>query len=167
MCKTGSEKPHIWWTWREKYVGGSENIFKRVFKGEFCSLFIVFSLVWHLLCGFSCFPKLSCTESTAPITLIGSVNILTNSVGLFYLSFSQMYNLTLPRQPASPQHLRLLSLELITWRRILPCSEIRNWFITQKRRLYLCFSFRSSWGEKKYIGIFINVAKIKGNKILP
>lgn len=101
------------------------NVFPKVdFVLCFCCLCCLF--VWHLLCWFSCFPKLSCTESTAPITLIRSVNILTSSVGLLYLSFSQMYNLTPPRQPASPHHLRLLCLALITWQRILQCSEIRN-----------------------------------------
>lgn len=69
----------------------------------------------HLLC----FSKLSCTESTAPITLISNVNILTNSVGLLYLSFKQMYNLTPPGQLASPHHSMLLSLEFITWSRIV------------------------------------------------
>lgn len=88
-----------------------QTFFKRVSKGRFCSLFIVNSLVWHL-------PLVSCFSYLAqnllpPLHLIGSVNILTNSVGLFYLSFSQMYNLTLPRQPASPQHLgKLLSAPL-------------------------------------------------------
>lgn len=103
------------------------NLFPKVdFVLYFVLVCLFASLIFTLL-AFLLFKAFFSPQSSGSIILIGNVNILTNSVGLLYLGFSQMYNVTPPRQPASPHHLRLLSLELITRQRIMQCFEIRNW----------------------------------------